>query len=406
MLDGKTEIPKVHTDEYYNQMLVLTAISSYNREEGRGYITGKQAMLGRDDPDINKHCIAYEASLIWWQKFLNWKMTFQDFCERIHEIYMIWNTHIWIEAGRIRNNTIFIWGESWEVHDSLFINPSPLHIEKWLQDIGDFIRKSLDEKDSDVKYISWKIHYLLTVLHPFQDGNGRLARILGITFVENFGMKDSRGFTFLAELLKSKNWEKTIYEKTVGWAYEEKLTQKIKKSSTSKEYTKDGKSYYLWNKDLDFQDYIEELDLEWPSEAFVNILNLVEEHKELLEVIINIFLKAKSLPGDHILIWKFITRLFQSSSEILDGKENTVLVIKDEILLSIIYQIDGKLKSTSVRNFLILIHAFQKNLHQVWIDIKIEESFFSYAEKIWVLPSDIVSKRIKEKILGLVIFTP
>lgn len=402
MLDEKGEVLKIHTDEYYEQMLVLTAISSYNREEDKGYITGKQAMLWREDPDINKHCIAYEASLIGWQKFLYWKMTFQDFCERIHEIYMLGTTQFGLEPWRIRKSTVFIAGESGEVHDALFINPSPVHIEKWLQDIGEFIKKALDEKTSDIKVISGKIHYLLTVLHPFQDGNGRLARILGITFVETFGMKDSRGFTFLAELLKSKNGEKTPYQKTVWWRNEEKLTQKIRNSGIEKEYHPDGKSYFIWNKNLDFQDYIEELDLDWPSQAFVDILNLVEEYNPLLEVIINIFLKAKTLSGDHKLIWKFITRLFQSSGEILEGKESTTMYLWDDILSSVITQIDGKLKSSSVRNFLILIQVFQEDLKRVWITIQVHESFFTYAERYWILPSDIVSIRIKSKLLDII----
>lgn len=398
--DSRLELEeKLAIDQYYDQLLVLTAIASYNREEWLWEIRWKQAMMGEQDINIHVHCLAYETALLWWEKFFSWNITLEDFCKKIHRILMSQTKQIdsRIIPWETRKSTVFIWGKTEDVKDAQFIYPPAQAITGWLKTIEWIIRNLLNSKNIDTKFIAWYIHYLLVKLHPFQDWNWRLSRIMAITFLEHFGEKDARWFTFFSEMLESGNKNKWItYSQIFDTPQEHDLTEKIKNGWLNKIYNTDWTNSFEWNSNMDFSDYISSLDIDWAAEVFQRILEIWEEKKELIEVVVETFLKAKSLGGDHILIWKFISKLFDTVWTLINSKDTTTIVIDKEIINSVITVVDWKLKKSSVKNLLILVNHIKKSLIKVWIKVEIHDSFFQKSLELWILSSDIVTKKIQE----------
>lgn len=386
--------------QYYDQLLVLTAIASYNREESLWRIRWKQAMTWESDMNIHIHCLAYKAALKWWEQLLSWKISLESLCRKVHSILLHWSEkkNFRLIPGELRKWVVFIWWESWEVHDSQFICPPSHAIEQWFHDIETLIRDKLSWNSSDVKNIWWSIHYLVNKLHPFLDWNGRLARILSVSFIEHFWEKDVRWFTFLSEILASNNRYGLDYSSIFNTKEEEELTSKIKNQWTQRVYFSDGMNSFEGNNDMNFQDYIQALDIESPSENFTKILNISEENKELISIIVEVFLKAKSLNWDHILIWKFINKLFDITSMIINSWEYQILTIDKEIINSVIPSSDGKLKKSSIKNLLILVNHMREKLSRVWINIHIEDSLYTKAFELWIMSDDIITQQIRSRL--------
>jgi len=388
--------------QYYDQLLILTAIASYNREEWLWKIRWKQAMMWERDMNIHMHCNAYDASVRWWKLFFEWKIQFEDFLKRVHNILLQGSEKvIGLIPWEFRKGTIFIGGESWEVDDAIFICPPAQSIHSGVSYIGDYIQTHVSEKWWDISQLSWEIHEMIAILHPFQDGNGRVARILAITFLEYFWIKDARGFTFVSEMLDNTNWG-IDYEDTFDAENSMKISDEIRAKGVDKKYSQDGTSAYIWNYDMQLEDYLERLDIEKWAKNFARILHILESKNELIRVIIELFLKAKSLGGDHILIWKFINKVFGSTEHIVNNKGEQEIKIWKEMLNEVIPQIDGKLKKSSIKNLLILISFMKTGLEKVWIKIHLAESFFDKSSELWILWVDVVSERLQKKLLQVI----
>jgi len=403
-VDSALDLDNFWFQEYYDQMLTLTAISSFNREEWIGNIRWKQAMIWRNDPKIYQHCLSYEAASVWWKKFLDNQMDFRSFCEKTHIAFMTWlieeKSLEWISPWEIRTNTVFIWGSEPWIENAAFINPCAKEVPQWLEDIWEYITWAL-RKWVDIYEIAWNIHYMILVLHPFQDWNWRLARILSITFLEAFWLKDARWFTFFSELLKSNQWDKNIYEQSLNTPEEKALTNKIKNWWLKKDYDESSLAFYEGNKNLTFQDYMDELSSASPRKYFMRIFSLLEEKNALLQTVIKIFLRAKNLKGDHKLIWKFLSRLFDAITNTFDWKGATILVDKT-LINSNISSIDWKLKNSSVTNLIRLIEKSSDELKRIWIEITISEEFFTQALELGILTPELQIRNIKKKMKAVI----
>lgn len=389
---------------YYDQLLVLTAIASYNREEWLWKIRWKQAMLWENDMNIHLHCLAYETALKWWRRFLNWEISLSDLCSKVHRILLAQTQNIdtRIIPWEFRKNTVYIWWVTEDVNDAEFIYPSSSCILDWMKLIELKIIELLKNPNIDSKLIAWYIHYLIVKLHPFQDWNWRLSRIMAITFLECFWEKDARGFTFFSEMLTRDNINNVRYWDIFDTLEEKSLTESIKNRWLDKIYSPDSRNTFRWNADMTFDDYIDYLDIDTSASKFKDILIVVEKNKELVSVIVEAFLKAKPLSWDHILIWKFINKLFDACQIKINTWNSYTILINKEILNEVITVVDWKLKKSSVKNLLILINHLQKKLNKVWINIVVEESFFQKAREIWVLWTDIVSTQIRDRVWEII----
>ncbi len=82
-----------------------------------------------------------------------------------------------------RNDKIWVFGSSWLIYlaiESEFINSKMNYL---FDDITELLSKKLTE--SEVFYYASLIHLMFVHVHPFTDGNGRLARILEKWFLSS-----------------------------------------------------------------------------------------------------------------------------------------------------------------------------------------------------------------------------
>ncbi len=83
-------------------------------------------------------------------------------------------TRIQIVPGQYKtrhNNVRTATGEIFEYADPLDVRPRMRDLVTWLQ-------KILDEKPADPVILAAKLHHDFVLIHPFADGNGRVARLL------------------------------------------------------------------------------------------------------------------------------------------------------------------------------------------------------------------------------------
>ncbi|HPJ46133.1 MAG TPA: Fic family protein [Tenuifilaceae bacterium] len=94
-----------------------------------------------------------------------------------------------IEQGRIRNNPMFVINEKDQIE---YVAAEPMivmqEIEKFFYDIEILLNNTLSEKE--IFYFASFIHLVFVKIHPFQDGNGRMARLIEKWFLkEKIGEK-------------------------------------------------------------------------------------------------------------------------------------------------------------------------------------------------------------------------
>ena len=93
------------------------------------------------------------------------------------------------EQGRIRSNPMFVINEKDQIE---YVAAEPKiviqEIDKLFSDIDILLKNKLSEKE--VFYFASFIHLVFVKIHPFQDGNGRAARLIEKWFLkEKFGEK-------------------------------------------------------------------------------------------------------------------------------------------------------------------------------------------------------------------------
>lgn len=127
------------------------------------------------------------------------------------------------EAGRIRSIPVAIGARGGSIYDARFV-PSPpgLGLESGVRDLLDWIRSSPNSYDPVVAVAL--AHYQFETLHPFNDGNGRIGRLLIVLQLIQSGVIQEPLLTVspwfearrdhyqdsLAEVSASGNWDQWV----------------------------------------------------------------------------------------------------------------------------------------------------------------------------------------------------
>lgn len=123
-----------------------------------------------------------------------------------------------IHQGRIRTNPMFVIN----INDQIeYVATSPDQVNRELEKLFDDI-KTLQNKELnsyEIFYYASLIHLVFVKIHPFQDGNGRTARLLEMWFLlENLGEKANSVQLEKNYFLKLVDYYKNI--KKLGVEYE------------------------------------------------------------------------------------------------------------------------------------------------------------------------------------------
>lgn len=92
------------------------------------------------------------------------------------------------QAGRVRTTQVVIGNHRGaRVHDARFIPPPPgLDLEAQVRDLTDWVTRPNEEIDPLI--MAGMAHYQFETLHPFDDGNGRIGRLLIVLQLHRAGI--------------------------------------------------------------------------------------------------------------------------------------------------------------------------------------------------------------------------
>jgi Fic family protein len=84
-----------------------------------------------------------------------------------------------LEHGKYRSTQVYI-GKVNDVRRSRFVPPPPKEVERLMQELMACINRGGSMMIEGIPWFVWlgMIHYQFEAIHPFQDGNGRLGRML------------------------------------------------------------------------------------------------------------------------------------------------------------------------------------------------------------------------------------
>lgn len=116
-----------------------------------------------------------------------------------------------IEVGRYRTNEEHIVSGTFGREKIHYIAPSPNRIEKEMTDFLDWFN-SEEEINSVIR--SGIAHLRFVSIHPFEDGNGRLARILSDILLARADKSEFRFYNISSQINKNKKHYYDILEKT------------------------------------------------------------------------------------------------------------------------------------------------------------------------------------------------
>ncbi len=116
-----------------------------------------------------------------------------------------------IEVGRYRTNEEHIVSGTFGREKIHYIAPSPNRIEKEMTDFLDWFN-SKEEINSVIR--SGIAHLRFVSIHPFEDGNGRLARILSDILLARADKSEFRFYNISSQINKNKKHYYDILEKT------------------------------------------------------------------------------------------------------------------------------------------------------------------------------------------------
>lgn len=117
-----------------------------------------------------------------------------------------------IEVGRYRTNEEHIVSGTFGREKIHYIAPSPNRIEKEMTDFLDWFNNSREDLNSVIR--SAIAHLRFVSIHPFEDGNGRLARILSDILLARADKSEFRFYNISSQINKDKKHYYEILEKT------------------------------------------------------------------------------------------------------------------------------------------------------------------------------------------------
>jgi len=97
-----------------------------------------------------------------------------SFIKTLHQI-LLENTRGHNTRGKFREKQVWIGPKGAKIEGATYIPPEPFLVQEYMENLEDYIL-SEDYEDPLVKIAI--IHYQFEAIHPFEDGNGRIGRLL------------------------------------------------------------------------------------------------------------------------------------------------------------------------------------------------------------------------------------
>lgn len=168
-----------------------TSFEEAIRKAGTGEAQSPQTSEGRDIQEV----INYKRALEYGKKRLEFEPLSVDLLKRIHEKLMSGVRGEGRSPGEFRDKQVHIGEVGVPREDAEFVPMKPQSIEKHMEDLMNFAND-----DYSMPYLlkSALIHYQFETIHPFEDGNGRVGRLLIILDMLDKG-KLSQPLLYLSE---------------------------------------------------------------------------------------------------------------------------------------------------------------------------------------------------------------
>lgn len=200
-----------HPHELLTSLDILEAIGSLDSQEIS--TTLKECLANKSSPtDKNTKKLApiedYLKGIAWLQKHKN-PFGKKAFCT-LHKIVKA-ATSPTSDLGRYRRRQNWIGPKNCLKEDAYFYPPAPNKVETLMQEL--FAFAALHKKEPLVQLAL--IFNQLLIIHPFMDGNGRIARILIPTFLCNKGKIPTPHFYFSSYFTKHRlRYFRTLFQTT------------------------------------------------------------------------------------------------------------------------------------------------------------------------------------------------
>lgn len=123
--------------------------------------------------DDTVEVVNYRKAMIWAQKALRQRRLNLSFIKELHNI-LLKGARGERYRGEFRKEQVFIGEKGATIEKATYIPPEPILIQEYMENLDDYI---LNSKDNPL-IKSAIIHYQFEAIHPFQDGNGRIGRLL------------------------------------------------------------------------------------------------------------------------------------------------------------------------------------------------------------------------------------
>jgi Fic family protein len=97
-----------------------------------------------------------------------------SFIKTLHQI-LLENTRGHNTRGKFREKQVWIGTKGAKIEEATYIPPEPFLVQEYMENLEDYI---LSENYEDPLVKIAIIHYQFEAIHPFEDGNGRIGRLL------------------------------------------------------------------------------------------------------------------------------------------------------------------------------------------------------------------------------------
>ena len=121
---------------------------------------------------------------------------------KIHEVLLDSTRGQARNPGKIRETQNYIGQKGTSIEQARFIPPSPELVQEYLENLVHYM--NYDNKDFLVQVAL--VHAQFEIIHPFDDGNGRVGRILIPLFLFEKGLLDYPNF-YISEFLEARRQE-------------------------------------------------------------------------------------------------------------------------------------------------------------------------------------------------------
>ncbi|GIW65014.1 MAG: Fic family protein [Patescibacteria group bacterium] len=115
----------------------------------------------------------YRRAMFWAIKVLSYRKLNISFIKDLHNI-LLTGARGEEYKGKFREGQVFIGKRGDTIEDATYIPPKPILIQEYMENLEDYIINY--QENPLIK--SAIIHYQFEAIHPFEDGNGRIGRLI------------------------------------------------------------------------------------------------------------------------------------------------------------------------------------------------------------------------------------